>query len=98
MFSADPFGQLKDLQKCFGQIRSDSRKKTAKHEVFRTTKLGVRANTELGVRANVELGVRANAKLGVIANVRTLQKKLRKIRQSFRKKYEKNCVSFAIAC
>ena len=26
MFSAEPFGQLKNLQKCFRQIRSDSRK------------------------------------------------------------------------
>ena len=26
MFSADPFGRLKNIQKCFRQIRSDSRK------------------------------------------------------------------------
>ena len=49
-------------------------KKTAKHQVFRATQLGVIANAMPGVRANGELGVRANAELGVIANVRTLQK------------------------
>ena len=41
MFSADPFGQLTKIEK---------------HQVYRTTELGVRGNAELGVRANAELG------------------------------------------
>ena len=69
MFSAGPFGQLKNHDKCFRQIRSDSSKtfknvfgrsvrtaeKPAENHDFRTTQLGVIAKAELGIRANAEL-------------------------------------------
>ena len=69
MFSADPFGQLKNLQNVFGRSVRTA-KKPAQHHVFRTTERGVRANAELGVRANTELGVRANER----TNERTNEK------------------------
>ena len=63
MFSAGPFGQLKNLQKCFRQIRSDSRK-TSKTPGFSHDRAGSQSKRRAGSQSKRRAGSQSKRRAG----------------------------------
>ena len=94
MFSADPFGQLKNLQKCFRQIRSDSRK-ISKTPGFSHDRAGSQSKRRAGSQSKRRAGSQSKRR-GSHSERANTSKKLRKKHQ--KTKTYKKLVSFAREC